>query len=270
MADPSIERLSTPYGVFDCWVNDLISRQLHKFGAHTRNELAMLREFVQPGYNILDVGAHIGTFAIPFARFIDGNGAIFAFEANSDNFKLLCKNVIQNGFDRAIFPQCAIVFDRESNFQMLSPDSGNTGAFVFLPSSSFEQNPPVVRLDEWCDERGDDIQFNLVKIDVEGAELSVLRSARRLIDRSHPVLYIEINQGALQRFGVTVDQIEGFLTRSGYEMFQNTGERNSPNDTFQLRALGSLSEGGTFFDVLAIHDSSPLKVRATSLMQERP
>lgn len=43
--------------------DDLITQQLIAFGAHTRNELAMLLTFIDPDDVVVDVGAHIGTFS---------------------------------------------------------------------------------------------------------------------------------------------------------------------------------------------------------------
>ncbi|WP_413701739.1 hypothetical protein ACLKMH_09390 [Psychromonas sp. KJ10-10] len=66
-----MEIVHTMYGDFTCWKNDLITDQLKAYSAHTRNELAMLSTIIQEGDNILDIGAHIGTFSIPFSFLIN-------------------------------------------------------------------------------------------------------------------------------------------------------------------------------------------------------
>src|ERR1700684_3779180 len=60
--------------------DDLITDQLLSFGAHMRCELALLSHFIDPGDAILDLGAHIGTFTIPFAQKIGPEGFLVALE----------------------------------------------------------------------------------------------------------------------------------------------------------------------------------------------
>ena len=265
MSAPPTEEISTVYGTFHCWPGDFINQHLIKFGAHTRNELSMLREFIAPGDNIVDVGAHIGSFAVPFARFNQGLGSIFAFEAHPGNFRLLCMNIAANGLESSISPVNAIVFDRDATFKVLQPDPGNTGTFTFLPDSPSNHHAQVLGLDAWHQASGAHPKVNLLKIDVEGAELSVLNSARQLIVSCRPMLYIEINQAALARFNVTIGQVEEFLRTLGYELFRNVGERNSTNDAFRMKRIDTLESEGTFLDVLAIHRECPRLAKALAL-----
>jgi len=58
------ERVETDHGTFRSFRDDLVTRQLRRFGAHQRNELAMLLGFVRPGDRVVDVGAHVGTFSV--------------------------------------------------------------------------------------------------------------------------------------------------------------------------------------------------------------
>jgi FkbM family methyltransferase len=262
------ESISTLYGTFHCWPGDFINQHLRQFGAHTRNELAMLREFIEPGDNILDVGAHIGSFALPFARFNRGQGSIFAFEAHPGNFALLCRNIAENGLEGCISPINAIVSDGNGAFRTFQHDPANTGTFTFLPAAPGGQDAPALGLDTWHEARDGIPRVDLLKIDVEGAELSVLHSARRLIASSRPVLYLEVNQTGLARFNVTVRQVEELLRSSGYELFRNVGERNSANDTFRMSRVETFETEGAFFDVLAVHRESSRLGKALGLSSD--
>ena len=75
MSKPNhIENVKTIYGTFNSWKGDLITEQLKQYSAHTRNELAMIKSLIEHGDNILDIGAHIGTFSIPFSQFNGKSG----------------------------------------------------------------------------------------------------------------------------------------------------------------------------------------------------
>lgn len=254
------EKIATIYGHFYSRKGDLITNQLKQYSAHTRNELAMLKSLITDGDNIIDIGAHIGTFSIPLARFNKGRGKIFSFEADLDNYNLLKINICENYMDDVIMPLHAIVSDRKLRFTKLKPCDDNSGMHCFLPESSPSvtdtSDIAVINIDEWCEYNESETKIDLIKIDVEGAEMAALRSCEKIIKRYTPLIYIEISKEALDRFNCTVGEIEEILTSSGYHFFRNTGPRNSDNDLFKIARLNTIADGGDFFDLLAVHPSS--------------
>lgn len=247
------ERVTTMYGQFESWSGDLITGQLLRFLAHTRNEIAMLRAFIRPGDHVLDIGAHVGTFAIPLARFAGPAGRVVAFEASPDNFALLQKNVAINDLTHRVETHLGVVSDHRGTCAMRRDPGRNSGMWYFVPSGGEDATFATIHLDEWLAGRPDLRRIDLLKVDAEGAELSVLRCCAGAIEAHRPALYLEVNATALHRLGVTPSELGAFLAERGYRMFRNTGERNSSNDRFRIARIGSLEEGGDFFDVLAFH-----------------
>jgi FkbM family methyltransferase len=226
-------------GVFRAFSGDLITRQLETFGAHSRPELAMLMALVRPDDIVLDVGAHIGTFAIPIAR----TGAkVIAFEAQAEAFALLEENARLNGVQidarqAAIGTGDALTIDEVP---------GNSGATFLRPGGAAR----TVALDDLV------ARADVIKIDVEGMELEVLRSARRLITSYLPVAYLEVNPVQFRRYGATPMMIEHFLRPLGYRFFVNVGPRNVANDHYRLGRLSTFRLLSGLHDVLAIHEAS--------------
>ena len=64
----ALPEVDTIFGRIRAFPGDLITEQLVSFGAHTRPELAFLLNMVDEGDGVFDLGAHIGTFALPIAR----------------------------------------------------------------------------------------------------------------------------------------------------------------------------------------------------------
>ncbi len=252
-----IKQVETVYGKIFSWQGDLITDQLEKYSAHTRNEISMLRTMIKEGDNILDIGAHIGTFSIPFSVFNNRKGKVYSFEANPSNYSLLLKNIQANNLNDVVIPTNAVVSKEGGlEFSASLPVSGNSGMCYFRPK--LENSEFVVlsiNIDAWHDQLTQNQNINLIKIDVEGAELLVLESCQKIIKESKPVLYIEINTQALQRFGASCMDIEDILFPLGYRFFRNIGPRNSSNDTFEIASLRSIESGGEFFDLLAVHPS---------------
>jgi len=254
MANLIVEKIPTIYGSFFSWKGDLITQQLRKYSSHTRNELGMIKDFVSSGDNIIDVGAHIGTFSIPFSRFNSAQGLVFAFEANPNNYKLLEANIAENGLGSVVVPHFSIVSAKNSSFRMHLPRADNSGTYYFLPEkNSVEKCSNCLNLDDWHKKHYNDIPINFIKIDVEGAEVSALLSCKDIIESYKPILYVEINKSKLGLFDKSIEDIDLILREHGYKYFRNIGERNSTNDEYKLAGLSDLKAGGVFYDVLAIH-----------------
>ena len=255
----NIELVETMYGTFYCLEGDLISNQLKKFSAHTRNELSMLRNFIDSGDNIIDIGAHIGTFSIPFARFSSGQGKIFSIEGNPCNYDLLVRNIKENDLENVILTKCHVVGSKGEKYRMVLPEKRNSGGCYFIqdPNSSENLIDTEFEIEEWIKTHYTNLKINLIKIDIEGAEVKALRSCNNIIRKNLPIIYVEINKEALERAGNTIEDIQDILSPLDYHFFRNIGERNSNNDRFKIAKLGNVSRGGSFFDLMAVSKFDP-------------
>jgi FkbM family methyltransferase len=243
--------IETPHGVFHGPAGDLVTRQLAEFGGHTRNELAMVLSFVAEGDIVLDVGGHIGTFAIPLARKVGRQGRVFAFEPTPSNHDFLVRNVRENGVEGIVHVELLGASDRAETLRAQRP-AGNTSA-AFLTESGDGEVVHTVLLDEWwrTKTRGDRHRIALIKIDAEGMDCRVLKGARRILEQDQPVLYFELNPPALARAGSSVRELEELLESLHYHCFVNLGPRNSATDSFRLGRIRRARDLGSFGDVLA-------------------
>lgn len=248
-APTDLTRLVTKHGIFYTVDGDLITRQLIEFGAHTRNELAMVLEHVDEGDVIIDIGAHIGTFAIPIAQKSGPRGKVLAIEGCAKAYALLERNVGANGLAHKIQTLNTVVGQGSQQKLRRVDVDGNTGAgFYTLDSTSECGAVDTRRL--ICTYGFARPAF--LKIDIEGMELVVLRSVAPIISAHRPKLYVEVVADKLARFGGSISDLDAFLRSFGYRFYRNTGERNSANDRFVKTELSSLDDGGSFFDLLAL------------------
>jgi FkbM family methyltransferase len=241
-------RFETVHGPFVALDDDLIAGHFRSFRAHTRNEVAMILSLLRPGDEVIDVGAHIGTFAVPLARAVGRSGRLLVVEPDAFNADLLYRNLALGGVDERIEVVEGIAVGPDGRVRP-EPSEGNTGAWRYVSDSSgpFRTLP----LDTLAAEHRI-VKPVLVKVDVEGAELGVLQSSVRLLDEARPMVYCEVSAEQLGRFDASVEALDAFLTARRYQFFRNAGERNSDHDRFAIAKLSRLSEGGPFFDVLAI------------------
>jgi FkbM family methyltransferase len=204
---------------------------------------------IMPGDHVFDIGAHIGTFAIPMAQRVGTTGMVVAVEAQSDNFALLIGNIAANGLDNRIRAIKKVVSRGNSHYVQMIDDS-NSGATHFMQSDDGDQS---CTLDEIASQT---FQPDVIKLDVEGLEATVLL-ASDMVRAYRPVLYTEVSVPHMKRYGINIAEFDLFLRGLGYRLFRNAGERNAAHDNYLPVELNELSEGGAFFDVLAIAADSP-------------
>lgn len=238
------------HGRFLTLDEDHVTRQLRSFGAHTRNELAMLLAFLRPGDQVIDVGAHIGTFTVAFARAVGERGQVISIEPGAGAFGRLAENVALNDLAGRVRLHHELVADETASYRAIE-EAGHTSAAYYVMTTA-PSTTACLRVDALEPELLADRPLRLIKIDVEGMELSVLRSARRLIEQHRPLLYVEVSPSATQRYFTTVEDIRAFLVGHGYQLFRNVGSRNSSNDEYVIRHLDTLQSAEPLFDCLAI------------------
>lgn len=180
---------------------------------------------VRPGERTIDIGAQKGFFAMTLARAVGPTGAVLAVEADPAALELL-----ESHRDRNDMPQIRIapvaVGDRdgeEITFH-LSDRVGWSSRFPNEMQSSHVRRDVTLSartVDSVAAERLDDLAspLSLVKIDVEGSEVRVLRGMCALLREHSPTLWMEVNHASLAAAGTSADELEGLLEPYGYRFY---------------------------------------------------
>jgi FkbM family methyltransferase len=181
-------------------------------GSFERAEVETMIEAARPGTVAVDVGAHVGIFTVPLAHAVGAGGSVWAFEPQPENLERLQANLAENHRTNvSLFGAAASDADGGLLFHVADDSAyGSTGEVLQGRGTVGSLKVQALRLDTvW---KGDGMRpVSVVKIDVEGAELAVLRGAQELIRRCRPVLLVET---------ATSDQlaeIERYLSALGYE-----------------------------------------------------
>ncbi|HEX4594781.1 MAG TPA: FkbM family methyltransferase [Bryobacteraceae bacterium] len=176
------------------------------------------------GSVFFDVGAHIGYFSMKAAVQVGKTGRVVSFEPNPEILKQLRDNVAANHFQNVIVEPIACT-DRDQMLTLYAAPIVNTGA-----SSLAKQNAEISAIDS---PRGylvrgrpiDDVvrelgltRVDAIKIDVEGAEVIVLRGAINTLRQFHPKLAVEVIARQLASFQTTPDDLRALLESAGYNL----------------------------------------------------
>ena len=162
------------------------------FGLYDRFELGLMAKRLSGDF--VDVGAHIGMYAIRAAHELEGRGRVLAFEPNPAARAQLAENVALNGCENVIVSEAA-VSDEVGNALLHVPTTEDP-SFSSLEPGRFAEGEPVdvemTTLDAAVAEHG--LRPSFVKVDVEGVELEVVRGARDTLARDRPTLLVEVNE----------------------------------------------------------------------------
>jgi FkbM family methyltransferase len=149
------------------------------------------------------------------SKLVGSNGKVIAFEPLPANYRLLDENVGLNRLQNVIVEHQAVAdHTGEISFQFPTHEASLIAGPVFDSDNQGTFSVDCVSLDDFASDR--QIQVDLIKMDVEGAEDSVLEGALKLLERFHPVLIIELHHDGgqprrhpvpvrLQALGYTVE-----------------------------------------------------------------
>jgi len=184
-------------------------------GAYEPQVAEALRREIAPGNVCIDVGAHVGYYAILMARLSGKKGAVVAFEPIPVNFELLQRNIALNALAN-VRPDGLAVSERDGTLRLtlscdeVLPKTASTCGFA-VGERRKVIDVATCSLDSYLARTGN--VPDLVLIDVEKAELAVLRGAQATLRTARPKLLIEIHGWE----GPERDEVGRFLSGFGYQ-----------------------------------------------------
>ena len=193
-----------------------IVRVLPKYRGATWNldEYRAFRSAVRSGAVVLDVGASIGSYAMLFGQWTRPHGRVYAFEPAPDIRAVLERHVAIDDLDGIVVPVAAAASDANGRSPFVTPGPHGISRLAAAGESSPLQ-VETITIDEFC--KREAVKPDLIKIDVEGAELAVLRGARDTLRarRRDIAVFVELHPTLWPALGVTREQIEAELARLG-------------------------------------------------------
>ena len=194
---------------------------------HEKITTEMLIETLQGAKCFVDVGTNLGWYTCLASKHMP-DGAVYGFEMDDLNFALLKKNLAINNCSNveahnlAVSDSPGIVsYKRERYFPSpmfhLQTNIKNESSTGFVSAHS-------VALDDFLQGKG--IVPGVIKIDVEGAEMSVLMGMEQTLKVCKPIFFLEIHPNNLHYFNTSTDAILSLLLENNYKVFEIESFRN--------------------------------------------
>jgi len=191
--------------------NTSISQRLWVDKASRIDDELFLHSYLRLGDFFVDVGANIGNVSLAAAAILSGNKeqpSIISIEPNKKVYNFLCRNIELNKFS-SIVQTHNVALGEAAGFVDLT-DEKNDGLKRVIFNTRV-QSIKIERLDVLINSR----KINLLKIDVEGFELSVLKGSSCLL-QSVDAIYFEYNRKFTERYNYTFADIFDFLSQYNY------------------------------------------------------
>lgn len=188
-------------------------------GPFEKTELECVKSQLGSGDVALDVGANIGIYSIVMGLAVGRSGRVLAFEPFPDNITRLKKNLGMNGLNVVEVCEQALTDSDGETGLFLSEDSAYPSTIQVKEGMENGRRLSVKtsRLDTVWEKLGKPV-VKVIKIDVEGAEVGVIRGGLNCIASCNPLLLIEANgedelekiKCLLEPMGYSCSQPEGF------------------------------------------------------------
>ena len=173
---------------------------------------------------VFDIGAHIGLYALPASRVLAPGGHCYAFEPAAANRAALERHAALNGCANitvvpTLVGECdadAVEFYEQQDVVGMNARAVRTNADRYHATTR-----PQVTLDAFCAARG--ITPDVIKIDVEGAELRVFRGGRATFMRARPRIFLSVHPKHLPLLGDSVEVLAAEIDALGYDVRDPAG-----------------------------------------------
>ncbi len=260
-----VKVIPTRWGNMACFAGDGYFRAaLEYYGEYAPDELALCLQCIKPGDVVIDAGAHIGTFAVPFARRVGPTGHVCAFEPQRLAYMALTTNLFINCLGEWTTPICAALGAEVGRCKVhrIDPRAPNTnigGARLNdpdnisgIPILGEQEDAPMTTIDAMGY-----IRLDFIKIDTEGMDAAVIAGGKETIKRCRPVILTECLEGDEQ-------PLKDILADLDYRGYRITTGLYSPQNV-RLETENVFGDAASF-DVIAFpkekatQDYCPLEV----------
>lgn len=195
----------------------MLARALGRYEVPKHDAIEAL---LKPGQVFVDVGVNKGDFTLLAAKLVGADGAVLACEPEPENCKWIRQSIDLNGYKNARLFELALS-DESGEAQLFI--GKKSGWHTLLPNQkNADQGAVTVKtqmLDSLLSEQSFARPIDMMKIDVEGAEMKVLSGARQTIARSpNLILLLDIHP----HLGVNPQEVFAFLNELGFTVFQDS------------------------------------------------
>jgi FkbM family methyltransferase len=232
-----------------CDLREHVQRQMYFFGAYEPILAHLFRSLLRPGMVVVDAGAHVGQYTLVAADAVGDAGQVHAFEPVQANFDRLAEHVRSNSRSPAVRVNRLALWHENGPLDLhYGPDVRlNAGTYTTgrLVDEAGAVRCQAARLDDYVAEQAVP-RIDLIKMDIQGAELRALQGAAEVLSRWRPIMLMEVNRTVCRGNGYEPERIWDLLAPHGYRAF---AVGHSTGTSRALASLDGVDDANIIFHV---------------------
>ena len=184
------------------------------------HQIKFFLENVSPGDFVLDIGGHVGQYAVMLASLVSDAGCVITFEPDPTAREVLRQNLELNAFTGHVEIEPVALFDQNSEHTFFSKGADSMSSLARSGLGANAQAPDLVeyrvqtvRLDDYLAEKKLSSP-RFVKLDTEGAEINILRGAGKLL-QSDTTIVCELHPYTWDEFGTSFEELLAIVRTCG-------------------------------------------------------
>lgn len=198
-------------------VNDFVQRAIYCRGTWDEAIADVIIDRLRPQHVFVDAGANVGFFTLLASALVGPQGRVVAFEPHPLTRAALANNIKLNKMKNITISEFALS-DSQKVVNLYLEKEGGLGSSSLRPPPMKYRNGNVQvntdTLDHQLAHLGIE-KVDMIKIDIEGAELAALRGAVETL-RGHPAVICEISGYNLERMGGSEEELMNLMQGHGY------------------------------------------------------
>ncbi|MEO5893103.1 MAG: FkbM family methyltransferase [Ferruginibacter sp.] len=219
--------------------------EILNFEEYESEDADLLYKLINNGDTIFDIGANIGWYSIVLSKKFPSS-LIHSFEPIPATYESLVTNIALNNCSTVNSNNFGFSNEAKTLKFYTSPHTSVSSSSQNLTddAQAIETSCEVVTLDSY--EQDKKIRIDVIKCDVEGAELFVYQGGIQTIEKYKPIVFTEMLRKWSAKFGYHPNDIIALFTQQGYQCFYNDGNH-------QLAVIKEISESTTNTNFFFLH-----------------
>tara|TARA_B100001057_G_scaffold447291_1_gene486679 strand:- start:621 stop:1454 length:834 start_codon:yes stop_codon:yes gene_type:complete len=191
-------------------------------GIKNEKKLFNIKKYLNPSkkFDIIDVGSNIGSVTLPLANTFK-NSKIYSIEPTIFAFEKLNENINLNPkLKKRIKIFNYFISQKKKKIKFVHSSwklNYNNRKHGIHKGTLKETSNKAISLDNLF--KKNKIPIKLIKIDVDGYELDVLKSAEKLLKKEKPIIYFELAPYLYNEMGYTIEHLNKFTQKIGYDFY---------------------------------------------------
>lgn len=187
------------------------------------DEVGFIYRFLKKGDVFFDVGANVGIFTVHGAKIVGESGHVHSFEPAKITYDRLVENVLLNN-QKNVKSNYVAISDRVGFQEFYISEEGNDAFNSIVKPAKGDQfkieKVPVITINDYVKQNELIGKIALMKIDVEGWEIPLLRGGEEILSREDaPVLIVEFTESNAISAGHSCAELYDLLVSFGYKMY---------------------------------------------------